>query len=98
MKITNRAANPNYAYYPYFTKFDDYSKYTSNKDQIFLPGSINETKEFTYYPNINYEAEIREAVSLVPGMETVSGTAAYTLLHPSNEAAVDRFIREAGVA
>ena len=97
MKITNRAANPNYAYYPYFTKFDDYSKYTSNKDQIFLPGSINKIKEFTYYPNINYEAEIREAVSLVPGMETVSGTAAYTLLHPSNEAAVDRFIREAGV-
>ncbi len=97
MKITNRAANPNYVYYPYFTKFDDYSKYTNNKDQIFLPGSINETKEFTYYPNINYEAEIREAVSLVPGMKTISGTAAYTLLHPSNEAAVDRFIREAGV-
>ena len=97
MKITNRAANPNYVYYPYFTKFDDYSKYTNNKDQIFLPGSINETKEFTYYPNINYDAEIQEAASLVPGMETVSGTAAYTLVLPSSEAAVDRFIQEAGI-
>lgn len=97
MKITNRAANPNYVYYPYFTKFDDYSKYTNNKDQIFLPGSINETKEFIYYPNINYDAEIQEAASLVPGMETVSGTAAYTLVLPSSEAAVDRFIQEAGI-
>lgn len=97
MKITNRAANPNYVYYPYFTKFDDYSEYTNNDDPSYRPADYHKTKEFTYYPNINYEAEIREVNSLVPGMETISGTGPYVSVKQSNEAAVDRFIQEAGI-
>lgn len=96
MKITNCGANSWYVYYPYFTKFDNYEEYTSNREEYFEPAPLGQTKEFTYYPNLGSEAEIKKTDFSVPGMELVSDTFVYTLVHDRNLKALDQFIREAG--
>lgn len=87
MQITNRAADTDYVYYPYFTKFENYEKYTENRVGLFIPSGINKTESFTYYPNINYEAEIK-----------LKETDIYQMVPAKNVQAVDAFLNTAGIS
>ena len=103
MEITNRGASPSYVYYPYFTKFDDYKKYTDNGDEFFVASDYNRAEKFTYYPNIGYEAELGEEDFSFRRLKTDSGIQVsdqeiYTMVPRQNHEAVDAFLREAGIS
>lgn len=87
MDITNKGADVRYVYYPYFTKFDDYDVYMKNKNPLFVGSGLNETKQLTFYPNLGHKAEIKDMESYI-----------YKDVPEKNQAAVDHFIKEAGIS
>lgn len=87
MDIINKGADVQYVYYPYFTKFDDYSLYMDYENSFFVGSALNETKQFTFYPNLGYKAEIKDMESYI-----------YKDVPEKNKAAVDRFIKEAKIS
>lgn len=102
MEIINQGADVNYLYYPYFTKFKEYEKYTNSSDSFFVASRRNQTERLTYYPNIGYEAELEnaETFTLNPDHDSVgiSSDDIYREVPADNEEAVDRFLAEAGIS
>lgn len=89
MEITNKGADVSYAYYPYFTKFDDYSFYMENSDPFFVGIGLEETKRLTYYPNIR-DVILEKDITAMQSYD-------YTNVPEENYAAIDEFLQEAGV-
>lgn len=85
MEVTNVGAAVGYVYYPYFTKFGDYNTYIDSS--IFVGNGLNQTERFTYYPNIDYRAEVKDMESYV-----------YLEVPASNEGAIDDFLSDAGIS
>lgn len=106
MEVRNMTADVFYEYYPYFTKFDDYKKYTDNKEELFVGGSVEEDQRFTFYPNIRYSARLTDFIgdelsSGVPDKAkelAINTPRIYEEVPVKNQQAVDRFIAEAGIS
>lgn len=90
MEITNKGADASYVYYPYFTRFEDYSIYTDNPAPFFVGIGLEETMRFTYYPNINPTDSYKE----IEDMQSY----VYTNVPEENQAAIDGFLQDAGIA
>lgn len=92
MEITNKGADVSYIYYPYFTRFDDYSTYVENPAPFFVGIGLGDTERFTYYPNIGDEA-------LRPGTDIQDMQSyVYTSVPEENQEAIDGFLQEAGIS
>lgn len=87
MEIENRKADFNYVYYPYYTKFEDYSMYMDNKDAKFVGSKWRENKRFTFYPNLGYQTEVEDFTSYI-----------YEEIPERNRESVEQFIADAGVS
>ncbi len=99
MEIINVEANQEYAYYPYFTVFDDYNYYIDHKfgdeyttdlggKKLFLPSETGKKnkKTLTFYPNIDYNSKVTDMDSYI-----------YKQVPEINRASVDKFIENAGI-
>lgn len=86
MEIENRGADTHYVYYPYFTRFEDYSLYENNQESSFIGSKWLENKQFTYYPNPGYQAKVEDFTSYV-----------YEEVPENNRDAVRQFIARAGL-
>lgn len=90
MEITNKGADVGYVYYPYFTRFDDYSPYVESAAPFFVGIGLGDTKRFTYYPNMSYT----ESKKKIQDMQSY----VYTNVPEENEAAIDAFLQDAGIS
>lgn len=86
MEVKNMGADSQYVYYPYFTIFDDYTKYTDSKTGTFVGSKLGEVNRFTFYPNIGRQIRVDDR----PSRE-------YLSIEDANVPSVDRFIAAAGV-
>ncbi len=92
IEIENKGANTHYVYYPYFTRFDDYGKYTDNKSGIFVGSPLGQTNRFTFYPGG------QNMVSQTGKSEEIMSESVALDVPDKNLASVERFIREAGIS
>lgn len=86
MEVKNMGADSQYVYYPYFTIFDDYTKYTDSRADVFVGSKLGEVNRFTFYPNIGRRIQVDSR----PLEE-------YLAIEDANVPSVDRFIAAAGV-
>lgn len=86
MEIQNLGADTGYVYYPYFTLFDDYTKYTDSQEQSFVGSKLWEKNRFTFYPNMGHQVKTDDR----PSEECLD-------VWEKNRSSVDRFIAAAGV-
>lgn len=86
IEIENVGADVDYVYYPYFTKFKDYKKYTNTKNKIFVANPLKTVNTFTFYPNLTEKAVIQDVDSY-----------AYHQIPDGNVAVLDECIREMGL-
>lgn len=86
MEVKNMGADSQYVYYPYFTIFDDYTKYTDSRADVFVGSKLGEVNRFTFYPNIGRRIQVDSR----PLEE-------YLAIEDANVPSIDRFIAAAGV-
>lgn len=63
MSICNVGANSAYLYYPYYTMFESYERNTSTPFRSQLGISLNETVEYEYYPNQDFQKEYMDVTA-----------------------------------
>lgn len=86
IEIENVGADTDYVYYPYFTKFKDYKKYTNSSQKIYVANSIGTVNTFTFYPNLTKKAQVEDADSYI-----------YHQIPDENTAVLDECIRDMGL-
>lgn len=86
IEIENAGADADYVYYPYFTKFKDYKKYTNSSQKIYVANPIGTKNTFTFYPNLTKEAVIQDADSYI-----------YHQVPDENTTVLDDCIRDMGL-
>lgn len=87
MEITNKGADVSYVYYPYFTRFKEYDRYTKNKSALFVGSGLNDENSYTFYPNLNFRSEIKDMDSYI-----------YREVPEQNQEAIDEFLDDAGIS
>lgn len=86
IEIENVGADVNYVYYPYFTKFDNYKKYSESQKKVYTANPLGTTNVLTFYPNLTKEAKIEDADSYI-----------YHQIPEINMATIDACIHEMGL-
>ncbi len=95
MEVINKGADRSYLYYPYFTKFRDYSIYSKvdgsasirDGDGMIVSADTGAVRKYTYYPNLDYDVEVEDLVSYI-----------YRDVPEQTTEAIDNFLRDGGIS